>query len=80
MTIDEQEFGEMKEAIRNLKLLTPKVTQLYVDNEASEIAHAIDITKLKTQIDGILRKSIGAGGATGVGGAGLIWYVLENFM
>lgn len=77
MAIDEQEFGAMKEAIENLKLLSPKVTKLYVDNEKSEIAHAITITKLKTEMAGILRKSIGAGAITGTGGAGAIWAILE---
>ena len=79
MAINEQEFGEMKEAIRNLKLLHPKVTKLYVDNETSEIEHAKTITKLQTEMSNIMRKSIGAGAVTGTGGAGLIWYLLEKF-
>lgn len=79
MAIDEQEFGQMKEAISNLKQLGPKVTKLYVDNEKSEVAHAKEITKLKTEMAGILRKSIGAGAITGTGGAASIWALLEFF-
>ena len=76
MSIDEQEYGGYKANVDLLMGDRKKVTQLFIDNEKQ----GLKINTLETQMGSILRKSIGAGALTGTGGAGLLWYLLENFM
>lgn len=76
MSIDEQEYGGYKANVDLLMKDRAKVTQLFKDNEKQ----SKKIVRLETQMGSILRKSVGAGAVTGTGSAGLLWYVLENFM
>ena len=76
MVIDLEEYGELKGNVKLLMKDRAKVTQLFIDNEDQ----ALKINTLEINQGNLLKKFIGIGATTGLGGGGIIYYLLENFM